>query len=98
MAMSLVPQHSLDEITVDNSALEQALEQREKRKASAGAARKAYKEAHDRAAVIVGELDLADGDAVRVGRFRISRRATVGRQVSFETSPSSRLTISVVEP
>jgi hypothetical protein len=92
------PQTSLDEVTVDNAALEQRLEERERAKARAGTARKAYQQADDRAKAIAGELDLGDGDVVRVGRFVLAQRSVPAREVSFGTSPSSRLTIRVAKP
>lgn len=91
------PQTSLDEASVENAELEQRLEERERAKARAGAARKAYTTADERAKAIAGELGLGDGDVVRVGRFRLARHSVPAREVSFGTAPSSRLTISVAK-
>jgi hypothetical protein len=91
------PQTTIDEKVVENDKLEQALEEREKLKAKAGKARKDYAEADEWAKGLIGELRLDDGAAVRVGRFRVSRTAVAGRSVAFETQPSSRLTISLLD-
>lgn len=90
------PQLALDEQQLDDQALEDALEKRWQRSNAAKAARKALTEAHEKVLALVSEHDLADGDALRVGRFRITKRAIQGRSVAFETADSSRITISVI--
>lgn len=101
MALAAVEdaQTTIDEQVVESEALLEALEKRQARKVDAGAARKLYTEAHE---VVMGKLseelpELADGDVARCGRFKISKRSTPSRDVSFTTSPSSRLTIAVVD-
>jgi hypothetical protein len=90
------PQTSIYEQELSNPELEAALEQREKRKASASAVQAKYKEADDEAKALIAQLDLGDGTVVRCGRFLIARTAMAGRQVSFETEPSSRLQIRLI--
>ncbi len=90
-------QLGMDETTVNDPAIEAALEERQKRKASLDAVRLKFDEADERAKALVSGLELVEG-AVRVGRFRITRTITPARTVdSFETKASSRLRISVVE-
>lgn len=98
MALRSVPQPQLgfDERVIEDTALEGALEQRLTRKEAAGEARKHYKAAHEKVAAMVDQLGLTEDDAIRVGRFRITRRAIAGRSVSFDTDPTTRLTITVL--
>lgn len=91
-----VDQLGFDEQTVEDPEVEAALEEREKRKASLGAVRKVYDEAHEAALAAVGRLELPEGGAARVGRFRVTRTAVAGRSVTFETKPSSRVRISLL--
>jgi hypothetical protein len=91
------PQQALDETLVDDAQLERALEEREKFKGKAAKARKDYAEADELAKGLATALEISDGQSVRVGRFRLSRRSIPSRAVSFETAPSSRLTIGVID-
>lgn len=86
------PQTSLDEATIDDADLEAMLEQREQAKATAGKARKAYKEVDDDAKARIRQLELGDTPA-RLGRFVIAERDVAGRSVVFETEPTTRITI-----
>jgi hypothetical protein len=91
------PQTSLDETVVEHAELAEALEARERLKDRRSKLNRDYQEADEHAKTLVGQLDLADGDTVRVGRFRISRTAVAGRTVAFETGERSRLTISMLD-
>jgi hypothetical protein len=97
---SVKPQGQLgfDEELVEDDELEQALEHRLQKKVAADQARKAYDEADERAKAKLEnlEVDLDDDNAIRVGRFRITRRSTSARSVSFETKPSTRIRITLV--
>lgn len=99
MARSLEPddQLALDEKVVDIPELVEALEARQEAKADAGDARKVLKAANERANAEIEKLELPEDTAIRAGRFRITRRAVASRQVSFETDPTTRVTIAVVE-
>jgi hypothetical protein len=96
--MKLEPQTSLYETTIENAELEAALEAREVSKAAAGAARKAYTEADEHTKALVEPLDLGNGAPVRVGRFVLTRRPVAARSVSFDTEPTTRLTIRTLDP
>lgn len=90
-------QTSLEETTIENPTLEEALEKRERQRQRAAAARKSYREADERAKVLVDDLSLDDDAPIRVGRFVLSRHRVSGRMVAFETDPSTRLTIRLVK-
>ena len=89
-------QLAMDEKVIQDPDLEAALEERLKRKNSRDALQKEYADADAKAKGLIEGLELPDGHAARVGRFRIARSALAARTVSFETKPSSRLTIDVV--
>lgn len=95
MAVATKAQVSIYETVIENAELEAKLEARQVLKAKAGGARKDYKEADDSAKAAIGELDIADGP-VRVGRFVIAEKEVAGREVSFETGPSKRISIRLV--
>lgn len=90
-----VPQTAMDEQVIEDSDVEEALEERERRKETLGATRKEYDEANEAAKAQITKLELPDGGIARVGRFRVTREAIPGRSVSFETKPSSRIRIAV---
>lgn len=91
------PQDGLFDKQFDDSNLESLLDKREERKAERKAANKAFKTEDDKVKARLEEFNLADGEVARVGKYRIEKRATQGRSVSFDTSPSSRLNISLFE-
>jgi len=88
------PQLGLDEKVVAIPELESALEERQSTKEALGEARKAYAEAHELASAEIAKLELPDDTPVRAGRFRITRSAVSARSVSFETKPTTRVTIT----
>jgi uncharacterized protein (DUF3084 family) len=93
--MRVDEQSSIYDREVENPELERALEEREKLRERKAKATKNYVEAHELVTALVTELALDDAP-VRVGRFVLSRREVAGRQVAFETSPSSRLQIQLI--
>ncbi len=95
--LKAVPQLALDEQVIDDAEVEAALEEREKRKASLQAVRKVYDGAHEAAIAEIAKLELPEGGAARVGRFRVARSAIPARSVTFDTKASSRIRISVVD-
>lgn len=92
--MKATAQTALDERVVENPELEQALEDREIAKGGANEARAKYTTLDDLAKGKVADLNLQDGEAVRIGRFRVAFRKLPGKSVAFDTEPSERLTIS----
>lgn len=95
--LSAVPQQGFDEQLIDDPEVEQALEEREKHKASMAIVRKIYDGAHEVAVAEIAKLELPEGGAARVGRFRITKAAIPARSVTFDTKASSRVRISVVD-
>ena len=95
--MKVIGQVGMDERVIEDSELEAALEERLSRKNSYSELQRQYGEADKRAKGLVEALGLSTGEVIRVGRFRIEKRATAGRAVSFETKPGSRISVSVDE-
>lgn len=96
MSATIDPQTEINEIELTNPRLLAALEERQNLKTDVKTARKAYKTADDTAKALLGEHDLEDGQVARIGQFKITKRAIPSRSVTFETDPSSRLTISLI--
>lgn len=97
LALAADPQTTIDEKTLEDPALLKALDGRHAAKTKARDAAKAAKEAHDKVTALLDAHDLDDGAIVRVGRYRIERKAIEARHVEFDTDPSSRLTIRLLE-
>ena len=97
MALRMVGQMAFDEKLVEDTALEAALEERERRKESLAAVRAEFKAAHDAASVEIEKLDLGDETAVRVGRFRIARSSVAARSVQFEADATTRVQITLLD-
>lgn len=93
-----VEQLGMDEQRIDDADIEAALEEREQRKEHLGEVTKAYKEQHEIAMGKIAELELPEGGAARVGRFRVTRTSVAARSVSFTTNPTSRIRISLADP
>lgn len=91
------PQDGLFDKEFDDTNLEELLDKREQKKAKRAAANAAFKEEDDKVKARLSEFELADGEVARVGKYRIEKKATAARAVSFETSPSSRLNISLFD-
>ena len=92
-----VDQLGFDEQTIDDPTIEAALEEREKRKHSFDAVRKTYEAANEIAKAKIAELELPEGGAVRVGRFRITRQEIPAGHREFDTKASSRIRISLAD-
>jgi len=88
-------QLGMDERVVEDDALAKLLDARLRAKDDVREVRGVYKAADVAAKDAIAKLDLADGDAVRVGRFRITKRATEPRHVEFDAAAGSRLTIEL---
>lgn len=97
MSTTANPQTAIDEKELDHPSLLKALEDRQEHKDEMKSLRKTFKEADDRCKALLGEHDIEDDTAVRIGRFRITKKAVPSRSVQFETDPtSSRITISLL--
>lgn len=95
-SLRTVPQTGFDEQVIEDADIEAALEERAKAKNSLDAVRKIYDERHEKAIGEIGKLELPEGGAARVGRFRITRRSIPAGHREFDTKASSRISIGVV--
>jgi len=96
MAAGVDPQHGMFDREVEDGDLIAALERREKTNQARKAAAAKHKEQHEKVVALLAGFELGDEEIVRAGRFRIKMSRTEGRSVSFETSPSRRMTISLL--
>ena len=86
-------QTSFEEKLVDDPQLLELLRKRRRlNEAKADAAAKA-KEAHEAVLAKIEEHDLADGEAMRVGDYVVSKRRVEAADVSFTRGGRSQLTI-----
>jgi hypothetical protein len=93
-----VDQLAMDEIVVQDTTAEAALEERWKRRNSLTAVRKAYQEADETAKGLLLPLVPDDAEAVRVGRFRVTKSVSKARSVAFDTAGGKvRLRIAEVD-
>ena len=97
MATQKTDQLAMDEKVIADSELEAALEDYWQKKIDAGEVNKAKNEASTQVKAMAARLELPDGMAARVGRFRIERKDVGAKKVSFETKPSTRYTFGLAE-
>lgn len=97
MSAAVDPQDGLFDREVEDGDLIAALEKREKAKDAKKAVTAKYREAHDKVTGMLAGFELGDEEIVRVGRFRIKMSRVEGRSVAFDTSPSRRMTISLLD-
>lgn len=94
-APQVADQLGMDERNVEDDALAGLLEARLRAQDDVREVRGVYKAADQAAKEAIAKLDITDGDAVRCGRFRITRKATEPRHVEFDAAAGSRLTIEL---
>lgn len=97
MAVAVDAQTALDERVLDNAELADALEKRHEAKSKESDARMTAKLLDDRVKMLIAAEELEDGAVVRCGDYRIEKRSVAARSVSFDTEPTSRLSIRPVE-
>jgi hypothetical protein len=97
MPTSLDPQLAMDEQAITNADLEAALERRFKAKDDVDEVRSVLKRATEEINTLLEPLDFPADTALRVGRWRITKRHLPGGMVSFERSASDRIQIGLVE-
>lgn len=90
-------QDGLFDQVVENPDLEAALEEREKVRQDRAVVNSRWKDADTKAKNEIDELEIGEEAVVRCGRFRIKKSVTKGKSVAFETSDSSRTTISLLD-
>lgn len=91
-----VQQLAMDEETIADKVVEEALEERQRAKDALDPYRKEYRDAHDAAKDAIKRLELPDGRVVRVGRFRITKEFVPARSVSFDTASRSAIRIGLI--
>ena len=96
MAASVDPQQGMFDREVEDGDLIAALEEREKRNNSRKAVAKRFKEQDERVKILLAGQDIEPGEVIRVGRFRVSKSERKGRSVSFDTSDSTQIRISLL--
>lgn len=91
-------QDSLFDKIIENDILAAALDKREKLRQAKLKAKAQYDEAHATARAQIDAVGLSPGDVARCGRHKI-KKGLIGESahVEFETTPSSRLTISMLK-
>lgn len=90
-------QTGMDETPHDDKVLVDLLEKRLRLADDKAEIGKTFKEAHKAVVAEIDKLQLPEGGALRVGRFRITRTAVPAKSVSFDTEATSRLTISLFD-
>lgn len=88
-------QLGMDEKVVEDKDLANLLEKRLRLADDKAEISKTFKAADKDVKREIDKLALEDGQAIRVGRFRIARQAVPPRSVSFDTEATSRLTIEL---
>ena len=79
-------QLGMDEVVIESADAEKALEERLKRKNSAAELRRQFEEADAAAKAVLLPLIPPDAEAVRIGRFRVTKSVSKSRSVAFETA------------
>lgn len=90
-------QLGMDERVVENKGLEGLLEKRLRLGDDLSEIRKSFADADAEARGGVEALNLDVGDVVRVGRFRIEKRESPPREVSFTTEAKTRVSIKLTD-
>jgi len=97
MAAKVDIQLAIDERSVEDPDLERLLDVRTAARDRLAQVRSEARKADDAARSRIEALDIEIDAAVRVGRYRITRKSVAARAVSFETSPSDRIVIALLE-
>lgn len=99
MAVETRGQLALDEELVEDDDLEATLERRQARREAVSDATADFREADKEAELAIAEKfgQIEDGAVYRVGRFRIEKKVTPARSVSFETEPKERISIGLAD-
>jgi hypothetical protein len=91
------PQEGMFDKEFADADLEAALEARETIRLKRLDINKRYRQADESARGKLAEFELAVGEVARVGRFRIKKTMSTGREVAFVTEASERLFIKAGE-
>lgn len=98
MPASLDPQLAMDERAVNDPDLESALERRLRAKDDVSEVRVAYKVAHKEVNALLDKVaDFPADSALRVGRFRITKRQVEAKHVEFDAEAREQISIGLVD-
>lgn len=97
MPQRMKGQVGMDETVVDNPQLEQLLDARYAQLEARRQVAQAFSEADEAARAALAELDIAEGTALRIGAYRITKTTSAARHVEFDTEPKTRLRIGTDE-
>lgn len=98
MPASLDPQLALDERAITNPELEQALERHLRARDDVSEARGVVKVEKKRIDALLDRVgDFEPDTALRVGRFRITKRHIEGSHREFDTAPRDQISFSLVD-
>lgn len=98
MPSNLDPQLALDERAISDDELEKALELHLRARDDAAEARGVVKSRkRDVDTALAKHTDFPVDSALRVGRFRITKRLVEGRHVEFDSAPREQLSIGLVD-
>lgn len=97
MAINGDGQLGMDEHVVDDKALSDLLEKRLRLGDDLAEVRRTFKAADKDARDALAKHEFDDGEAIRVGRFRISKTFIAGGHRDFDTADRSQLTFELVE-
>jgi hypothetical protein len=94
---SVDAQDGLFDQVVEDAGLEKLLRVREQKREAKSDAAAAFKTADAKVKDKLGDFELAVGEVARCGPYRIEHKRLKSRSVSFETEPSSRFAISLID-
>lgn len=97
MAIDGSGQLGMDERVLEDAELAKLLEARLRAGDDKREVAGVYKLADQAAKDAIAKLELADGDIVRIGRFRITKKVTEPKHVEFDSAGGSSLQIKFIE-
>jgi hypothetical protein len=93
MGAKVIGQLAIDEEVREDADLEAALEARWAAKLDLADCRATYDVADEKAKAELERMELADGQVIRIGRFRIEKKFRPARHVEFDSRASSAISI-----
>lgn len=93
---SSAAQLALDEQAIEDDEILTALESYQNARDEAKAASAVAKEEKVAALTLLDKLEVPEDGAIRIGRFRITRKTTPARTVEFTTEAKERIGIALV--
>lgn len=91
-----VPQTGMDEQVIKDEVLEEALETRLRAHLRMATVRSEVKQIDEETAGLITRLELPEEGAVRVGRFRLTRKKVSAHSVSFDVGDKYPVRIALI--